>query len=702
MGLMNRLRDKTHIILIILVLAFLATIVFEWGMNYLGLRSGTVTELGLVNGEEISYTEFENQVQLALEQQKQQTGEDPDETMVQMIRDQVWEQMVTQILARQEIEKLGIRVTNQEILNWVYNSPQTLPEPIQRNFVDSTGQFNMSIYQQALATKTPEIQKFWSQVEEYLKQTLLSQKLQSVITGTVRVSEGDILQKFKDDNISADFDYALFDITSIPDEQVQITEDDLRAYYEKNKEDLKMDESVRMKYVIFSDMPNADDSTLTEKQLRALVKEFKSYAVVDSNMISFINTYSTNKFNDSYSKPNELSPQVLDYLFSAKKDSISDVIKANDGYHLVRLIDTKEGEDVFVNASHILVNFGTDSNAAKVKSEQILERLRDQEEFSKLAQDLSEDEGSKANGGNLGWFTKGAMVKEFEQAAMNASIGAIVGPIKTQFGYHIIKIHDRQKKQFKAADIKMLVKTSPKTKDVIRKRAEDFSYITGKGGFEEEAAKINMKVQETPSITKGSFVPGAGTNKAVISFAFKESNNSVSSPFKVQGGYAVYKIVDKIPPGYMNYEEIKLNVLTPRVKIEKKLDMLKQAAEGVKSNISGNDLASIRQMNPAAVIKSVDSFSVANPKEVGSDFEFTNALFRLQDGQVSEPIRTQKGYYLVKMKRMTPFDQQKYAAESETIRQTLTMQKKQAIVQEWITELKENAAIVDNRDKFFR
>jgi parvulin-like peptidyl-prolyl isomerase len=107
-------------------------------------------------------------------------------------------------------------------------------------------------------------------------------------------------------------------------------------------------------------------------------------------------------------------------------------------------------------------------------------------------------------------------------------------------------------------------------------------------------------------------------------------------------------------------------------------------------------------MNPAAVIKSVDSFSVANPKEVGSDFEFTNALFRLQDGQVSEPIRTQKGYYLVKMKRMTPFDQQKYAAESETIRQTLTMQKKQAIVQEWITELKENAAIVDNRDKFFR
>src|SRR5436853_2430612 len=142
MGLMNKLRDKTHIILIILIVAFLATIVFEWGMNYLGLRGGEAPQLGSVNGKEINLTEYENQVQFAIEQQKQQTGEDPDETMVQMIRDQVWDQSVTQMLAQQEIERLGIRVTNQEILNWVYSSPQTLPDVIKRNFNDSTGQFS--------------------------------------------------------------------------------------------------------------------------------------------------------------------------------------------------------------------------------------------------------------------------------------------------------------------------------------------------------------------------------------------------------------------------------------------------------------------------------------------------------------------------------------------------------------------------------
>src|SRR5258706_9811081 len=99
MGLMNKLRDKTHIILIILVLAFIATIGFEWGMNYLGMKGGDQPQqLGSVNGKDISYTDFENRLQFAIEQQRQQSGEDPDETLIQMVRDQICDQMVTEII----------------------------------------------------------------------------------------------------------------------------------------------------------------------------------------------------------------------------------------------------------------------------------------------------------------------------------------------------------------------------------------------------------------------------------------------------------------------------------------------------------------------------------------------------------------------------------------------------------------------------
>lgn len=703
MGLMNKLRDKTHIILIILVVAFLATIIFEWGMNYLGLRSGERQVFASVNGTEISYEKFEEQVQLYAEQQKQQTGEDPDESLMQMIREQVWERYVQQILVEQEIDKLGIRVTDQEIKNWVFNSPQTLPDDIKRFFIDSTGQFDYTRYQQAIQTQTPEVKKFWVQVEDRLRQIMLNQKLMSILTGAVRVSEADVIQKYKDEKIAASFNYVMLPLTSITDDMVKVTDDDLKSYYENNKNDFKSEETAKLKYVLFSDQPTAEDSTITEKQLRALTKELKRATAEDSTLIVLVNTNSTAKWNEKFIKPNEVTPEVASFLFSAKKDSVSDVIKASDGYTMVRLLDSKEGDDLFINASHILISFGTDTNAAKVKAEEILKKAKNGEDFSKLAADFSDDPGSKAKGGNLGYFTKGGMVKEFEQACMNGKVGEIVGLVKTQFGYHIIKINDKQKKEFKAAIIKKPVKTSTKTKDAVKKRAEDFAYITRKGNFDEEAGKLNMKPIDIPSITKTSFISGAGQNQSVTKFAFGESRGSISDAIKIQGGYAVYLLVDKNPAGFMKFDEIKETMIRPRVIADKKLELLKQNAQQLKGMIQNNDLATIKTINKTIDIQSADSVTVAKPNpNVGSEPELLAAIFKLQNGQISDPVKTPRGYYLIQMKSVTPFDMQKFATESETMKNNLINQKKQTILQDWITDLKDKANIVDNRDKFYR
>jgi len=704
MGLMNKLRDKTHIILIILILAFLGTIVFEWGMDYLGMRGGQVTELGSVNGQEIKYTDYESQVNFSIDQQRQQTGEDPDENLIKMIRDQVWDQMVTQILAEQEIKRLGITVTNQEILNWVYNSPQTLPDPIKQNFVDSTGQFNMSVYQQALATKTPEIQKFWAQVEEYLKQTLLSQKLQSVITGTVRVTEGEVMQKFKDDNIKASFDYVFLDANSVADAQVQVSEDEMKAYYDKHKDEFKRDESAKLKYVIFPDGATMDDTVSTEKQMRALIKDLKKLVPGDTLTYAPINDNSLTKFTNVFSKPNEVSSEVAAFLFNAAKDSVSDVIFSSDGLHLVRLLETKEGTETFSNAQHILVNFGTDTNAAKQKADQIAQRLKSGEDFTKLAAENSDDAGNKFKGGDLGWFGKGAMVKEFEDAVLGAAIGDIVGPVKTQFGYHIIRVKNRQSKEFKFADIKKTVKASNRTKDIARKRAEDFAFISAKGNIDEEAKKIGLQMVEVPGyVTKGGFIPGIGQNQTVTKFALTGEKGTISEPIKVQTGYAVYVITDKFPAGFYTFEETKVAQLPTLVKTEKKLEVLRQQAADLKSKINGNDLNSLKAVNSQIMIGKADTVTVTAPSpSIGADFDFNNAVFKLQNGQVSDPIRTTKGYYIVAMKNITAFDQAKFQAEFNTLRESLVTQKKQTIVQDWIADLKEKAEIVDNRDKLYR
>jgi peptidyl-prolyl cis-trans isomerase SurA len=152
------------------------------------------------------------------------------------------------------------------------------------------------------------------------------------------------------------------------------------------------------------------------------------------------------------------------------------------------------------------------------------------------------------------------MVKEFEDAAMNTPIGSITVPVKSQFGFHIIKVVDKRKKEFKAAVIKKAVKPSARSKDIARKKAEDFAFISRKGNFEEEAKKINLPVLDIPMVSKGSFIPVIGNNTSITKFALDKGKGGVSDPIKIQNGYAVYYIVEKLPAGYMSFEEVKMIV----------------------------------------------------------------------------------------------------------------------------------------------
>src|SRR5690606_12661887 len=140
-GIMNKMRDRMPLIIIILIIAFLATIVFEWGMEYMGMNQGGYV-FANVNGEEINAQEFEMTVQQRVEQMRQNnpTAEIDDAQMTQ-IRQSVWDEMVQNILLDQEMDKMGIEVNDQEVLDWIYKRPETLPQNIRQYFMDSLGVF---------------------------------------------------------------------------------------------------------------------------------------------------------------------------------------------------------------------------------------------------------------------------------------------------------------------------------------------------------------------------------------------------------------------------------------------------------------------------------------------------------------------------------------------------------------------------------
>ncbi|MEO8210077.1 MAG: peptidylprolyl isomerase [bacterium] len=702
-GIMNKMRDKMPLIIIILIVAFLATIVFEWGMNYMGMGGGTEA-FGKINSEEISYKDYERIVQQQLDQTRQQNqGKDIDDATVAQVREQVWNSLVSQTISKQAIARYGITVSEKEIQDWVYNRPETLPEPIKKNFMDSTGVFNAGFYQQALGMKTKEATQFWNQVEDFLRETLLSERLQAVITEGAIVSEGDVVDKYKDDNIAANFNFVLLDLNTITDSsQFAVNDDELKKYFEDHKIDYKQNESVKLKYVMFNDQATLEDSTIMLKQLESLKKDLNSASVEDSSLIKLIAENSTVGWNPEFQKAGNFVGNVSSFLFKAKPGDVSDVLIGDDGYQIVKLLDVKETPDLFVNVSHILVKIESDTAAAKKKAEDLFQRVKKGEDISQLAFDLSDDPSAKQNRGNLGWLAKGATVKEFEEASFNANVGDVVGPVKSSFGFHVIKVLGKEKKEFKVAQISKVVVPSNRSKQLVKKKAEDFYSDLKKGeNIDSLAKQNNLQVQVSADINKDGQLPNTN-NKNALKFAFDNKVNSYTEPIKVQAGYSIYQTVEKKPEGYQNFDSIKVSLIKPKVINEKKYQILLGIANDLEGKIQNNDVLTLKEVAPQYTYESADSFKVSKPNPViGQDYALSSSVMKMKPGEISKPIKGVKGYYIVKLNTITEFDEQDYIIKAPEIMKTLLTAKRQAIVSEWLSRMQNEAEIVDNRDKYF-
>ncbi|HRB01143.1 MAG TPA: peptidylprolyl isomerase [Ignavibacteria bacterium] len=703
-GIMNKMRDKMPLIIIILIIAFLATIVFEWGMNYMGV-GGQNEAFGKINDNEISYQEFERIVQQQIEQQRQQDpNADIDEAKISQIREQVWSSLVNQSLTRQAIEEYGITVSDREILDWIYNRPESLPEQIKRNFMDSTGVFNAGFYQQALGMKTKEATQFWGQVETYVRETLLSEKLQAIISEGALVTEGDVLQKYKDDNIFANIDYILLDYNTVTDSSLfAVTDEDMKKYYEENKLDFIQKESMKLKYVNFPDLATPEDSVNVMKELERYKKDLETATVEDSSLIKLVNENSSIPFNGDFQKANSFKAGATEFLFKANPGDISKVLITEEGYQIIKLLDSKETEEIFTNATHILIKTDTDSAAAYQKALDLYNRVKGGEDIKELAFELSDDPSAKQNKGDLGWFAKGAMVGEFETAANNATVGDVVGPVYTQFGFHIIKVNGREKKEFKIAQITKPVAPSGRSKQLNKKKADEFYAELEKGkNIDTLAKELKLQIAESQDINRDGQIPLSSANKKVMNFGFDGKVGEYTEPVKILTGYAIYKITDKKPEGYQNFDSVKVTLIKPKVITEKKALVLTGIAKDIESKIAGGDIMSLKDQYSQYIFGHSDSVSVSKPEStIGLDHGVYSKIFKMNPGEISQPLKGQKGVIIVKLNSITEFNEQDYVLKAPEIRNTMLASKKQQMVTDWLTKMQAEAKIVDNRDKYY-
>ncbi|MFO7445368.1 MAG: SurA N-terminal domain-containing protein [Ignavibacteriaceae bacterium] len=601
--------------------------------NVLEALGGRSNNVGSVNGDEITYNEYSALLEQQREAQRSQTGQEIEDEQMEQFRDQVWDALITQKLLERQIEEFGITVGEDEIRDVILG--ENPPAFLKQNFIDSAGNFNRSFYEQAMFD--PRNKEALIQAEEYVRQQRLNEKLQSLLLATVTVSEAEIKRKFIDQNISINAQYALADVNQMPDSIVSVNDDELKEYYNANINKYKIEAQRKLKYVLFSRSASAEDSSFIKRTLREIIDNFTKDSV---NFQETVEMYSSFEYSKDTLVPTRIPAEALDQLVKASKGDVIGPVSGPQGMAVYHYLDAVPSDETYIKASHILINqHGSDEKNLE-EATKVYNQIAGGASFEELAKERSASPEGQTNGGSLGWFGKGMMVPEFEAAAMKGQIGVLQKPVKTNYGYHIIKTTGRTNSKFVLESAIAQVKASASTIDAQYNTAADFAYLAEKNDLEQEAKLLDYNVQESPPFVKGSFVvPGLGQNKRLVEFAFENSLNTISNrPFTVTAGYVVVKVSDVINEGVRPFDEVK-DQIKPQVVKAKKFEKAKQIIENVKKKVNGN-LAEAPNTAKHVIYNQTGNFTPAGTvPTVGRDYAFIEKALNLDLNKVSEHSR---------------------------------------------------------------
>ena len=324
------------IIMIILIVAFVITIVFNWGAGGVNTFMKDRDVVGVVNGEKISIKSFYEAYNAALDQYRD-AGVTVDARTSEAILQQTWETVVSQILWKQEIKRMGISVSDEELYHHLEMNP---PEFLRNQEVFLTdGVFDYSKYLNVL--RNPQGNE-WIEIEKYLRDNVLPyQKMNDIILSSVVVDESEVLQKFSDQSVIYSANYLSAPVQSIPDSLFTVYDEDLKAYYEENKDDLyKQQERRKIRFVYWQKIPSAKDSADVLYDL----EDIKLRCTEGENFDDLAQIFSEDQTEGAsgdmgWFGKTELRPEYQKPVFSARVGDILEPIVIGDEYHLIKVTD---------------------------------------------------------------------------------------------------------------------------------------------------------------------------------------------------------------------------------------------------------------------------------------------------------------------------------------------------------------------------
>ena len=635
------------------------------------------------------------------------------------LRKEAWNALVIENAYKQEFQKLGISVTDEEVVDMVQGN--NISPQIKQFFTDpNTGEFSRDAViatLQNLSSAPAQQRQAWYSFESTLRPSRELEKYNALFAKTEYATQAEAKALYNAQNTSATVEYLYVPFFSIADSTVEFSDSDLKSYLSAHSQEYQREESRSINYVVFNIVPSAEDSAYVFEEVTAL-RDGLANAQNDSVYVS-INSESPNGYQ-SISNP-DLVPEALKVDGSvASVGTVTEPVLVGNKYSIVKLSDIDEDGEAFLKGSHILIKWTSESDEdkaiAKKKAQDILSKLKKGADFAELAAENSEDRSNANNGGDLGWFGEnGGFVQEFKDAAFEfKGKGLLPQPVETSFGYHIIKIVEpktttsykiaRIEKELFAGDETM--NEIYRTADILASESKDASELKA------TAEAQGLSVKTASNIGRNDTRVGSLNNsRNIASWVYnKASEGSVSEVFELDNSYVVAGLTTVQPKGTANLNQVRGEVQS-KVANAKKAELIISKLKALnEADFTALKAAYGSEARTGSADLTLSSNSFPN---VGFAPEAVGVAFSLNEGEKTAPFAIDNG--VIVLNSVSKSDAQEMDSYADYVAQVKSARATRNTVvanfplsfypimmsQRVDNAVKEFAEIEDNRYKFY-
>ncbi len=621
--MLRLMRENTGSWIIKIILGLIVLVFVFLGMGSMGSKKGS--QVALVNDTPITMDAFRRSHQNVIEQMRQRFGDNLNDDLLKMlqVKKMAMDRLIEEQLISQEADRLEITVSNEELQTSLMSIPA----------FQKDGHFDLDTYRRVLSMNRLSPETFEPTHRETLRQT----RVRELILNNIKVSDMEARAWYTENATQVSINYLFAD----PDQYQDITpsQDQIQAYYEKNKDSYKSLPTVKARYLSFS------------------AADFKGKV--------------------------SISPDQVEAYYLANVSDFSTPAKVDSSHILFRVAEDADEETV---------------RAVEKQARQVYERAMAGEDFAELAKTYSQD-GSKENGGYLGAFAKQDLVEPFAEKAFSMAVNEISEPVRTVFGWHIIKVNA----QFEAS-----TRSLADARKDIEKKLEDLelknaAYTAASKAFDaiidgddlEQAGLIaGTKVLEKgPFDAIGPQDMGADAG-AFAQFALSLPQGEISDVKEIGDTFYILRVVDRTEPEMLPLKEVTAKV-TAAVKKQLQDEKAKATAKIWLDQVTPDKgLEAVAASNSIA-LKSTALFGRRDTiPELGQSPEIIRAAFELKENAFHPGVlKGNDGYYLISLKERKVPGEEEINKNLADVMQQIKSMKQNAAYGEWITALKEKSTI---------